>query len=114
MVNSAPQNYLRDVSVTVFLAAWIPLFGAFRGVADLSGGRFARKFTMLLVVVRDVGGYTAGVLFGKHPMVPAISPKKSWEGSGRVVAVRHHRGGPVGDLLLHHPWWIGIPSASSW
>ena len=32
------------------------------------------------VVCSDVGGYIAGVLFGKHPMAPAISPKKSWEG----------------------------------
>ena len=34
------------------------------------------------VVFADIGGYVAGVLFGKHPMVPAISPKKSWEGLG--------------------------------
>jgi phosphatidate cytidylyltransferase len=35
---------------------------------------------MIGVVCSDVGGYAAGVLFGKHPMVPAVSPKKSWEG----------------------------------
>ena len=29
---------------------------------------------------------SAGVLFGKHPMVPSISPKKSWEGfAGSLV-----------------------------
>ncbi|HET7740918.1 MAG TPA: phosphatidate cytidylyltransferase, partial [Mycobacterium sp.] len=28
-LKNAPQNYLRDVATTVFLAAWIPLFGAF-------------------------------------------------------------------------------------
>ena len=29
----------------------------------------------MLVVVFDIGGYTAGVLSGKHRMVPAISPR---------------------------------------
>ena len=33
-----------------------------------------RVFCLMLgVVASDVGGYTAGVLFGKHPMAPAIS-----------------------------------------
>ena len=41
----------------------------------------------LVVVASDVGGYAAGVLFGKHPMAPTISPKKSWEGfAGSVLA----------------------------
>ena len=31
-------------------------------------------------VLSDIGGYVAGVLFGKHPMAPTVSPKKSWEG----------------------------------
>ena len=30
-----------------------------------------------LTVLSDVGGYAAGVLFGKHPMAPSVSPKKS-------------------------------------
>jgi phosphatidate cytidylyltransferase len=61
------------------------------------------------VVFSDIGGYAAGVLFGKHPMVPAISPKKSWEGftgsllagtTAAVVAV---------VFLLDQPAWVGIP-----
>ena len=35
---------------------------------------------MVTVVASDTGGYAVGALFGKHPLVPAISPKKSWEG----------------------------------
>ena len=36
---------------------------------------------------RDIGGYVAGVLFGRHPIAPQISPKKSWEGFvGSVLA----------------------------
>ncbi len=38
-------------------------------------------FTFIAVTAAsDIGGYVAGVLFGRHPMAPVISPKKSWEG----------------------------------
>ena len=40
-----------------------------------------------ITVASDIGGYIAGVLFGKHPMAPVISPKKSWEGfAGSLLA----------------------------
>jgi phosphatidate cytidylyltransferase len=109
-LKDAPVNYLRDVSATVFLAAWIPLFGAF-GVLLVypDDGGWRVLCLMLGVVFSDIGGYAAGVLFGKHPMVPAISPKKSWEGfagslifgtAGAVIAV---------TFLLDKPAWVGVP-----
>lgn len=36
--------------------------------------------TVLGVCASDVGAYFVGVLFGKHPMNPRISPHKTWEG----------------------------------
>jgi phosphatidate cytidylyltransferase len=106
----APTNYLRDVAVTIFLAAWIPLFGAFGVLLVYPDDGWARVLCMLLAVVfSDIGGYVAGVLFGKHPMVPAISPKKSWEGFagsllfGTVAAVL------AVVYLLEQPAWVGIP-----
>ena len=108
-LGSAPQNYLRDVSVTVFLACWIPLFGAFGALLIYPDDGWARVFAMLLVVVcSDVGGYTAGVLFGKHPMVPAISPKKSWEGFIGSLVFATVAAVLLVIFLLHRPWWIGI------
>ncbi len=37
----------------------------------------------------DIGAYFAGRAFGKHPMTPRLSPKKTWEGlaGGLVVAM---------------------------
>ncbi len=109
-LKDAPVNYLRDVTATIFLAAWIPLFGAF-GVLLVypEDGRWRVLCLMLGVVFSDIGGYAAGVLFGKHPMVPAISPKKSWEGftgslifgtAASVLAV---------TFLLDKPAWVGVP-----
>jgi phosphatidate cytidylyltransferase len=109
-LSAAPANYPRDVSVTIFLAAWMPLFGAFGVLLIYPPDGAGRVFCLMLgVVASDVGGYTAGVLFGKHPMVPAISPKKSWEGLagslvlGIVVSVLAVR------FLLDKPAWVGVP-----
>jgi phosphatidate cytidylyltransferase len=43
-------------------------------------GRVRVLLFILLAVANDVGGYVAGVLFGRHPLAPSVSPKKSWEG----------------------------------
>lgn len=106
---AAPENYMRDLSVSVLVLAWLPMlatFGVFMVRED--EGAF-RVFTLVLVVVcSDVGGYAAGVLFGKHPMAPAISPKKSWEGLAGSLLV-----GTIGAVacalwLLDTHWWIGF------
>jgi phosphatidate cytidylyltransferase len=88
---SPPTNWLRDIGVSLFVLAWIPMCGAFAAMLsqlnyqDVPWQSFVLTF-MLCVVASDVGGYAAGVFFGSHPMVPAISPKKSWEGfAGSVV-----------------------------
>lgn len=108
--NATPQNYLRDVSATILLAAWIPLFGAFGVLLIYPGDGWARVFCMVLAVVfSDIGGYTAGVLFGKHPMVPAISPKKSWEGFAGSLICGTAAAVLAVVFLLDKPWWVGIP-----
>ena len=109
-LQSQPVNYLRDVSVTVFIAAWIPLCGAFAVLLVYPDDGWARVFALMLgVTFSDIGGYTAGVLFGKHRMVPEISPKKSWEGfAGSLIC------GTAGAMLavvffMDKPAWVGIP-----
>jgi phosphatidate cytidylyltransferase len=103
-----PANYLRDVSVTVFLAAWVALFASFAALLVYQHDGPGRVFSLAVgVVSSDVGGYAAGVLFGRHPMVPAISPKKTWEGLvGSLVS-----GVAATTLsvtsLAGKPWWIG-------
>ncbi len=37
-------------------------------------------------VISDISGYIIGNLFGKHLLVPTISPKKTWEGlAGSII-----------------------------
>src|SRR5699024_2828940 len=52
-------------------------------------------------------GYAFGVLFGKHPMAPAVSPKKSWEGFAGSITSAAVVGSLPGALLLGGPGWRG-------
>ncbi len=74
-------GYVRDVSASVLTAAYLPGFAAFATLLVIPADGAARVLCLMLAAVAsDIGGYAAGVLRGRHPMAPSISPKKSWEG----------------------------------
>ena len=81
-------GYVQNATASVFTLIYVPFLGSF--VALLLGEDEGVKAVITFIVVTiasDIGGYAAGVLFGKHPMAPVISPKKSWEGfAGSAVS----------------------------
>ncbi len=82
------EGYLRDVAASSFTASYVPFLAGFCALLA-QGPDGPRRVTVFIatVVCSDVGGYAAGVLFGKHPMAPSVSPKKSWEGfAGSLVS----------------------------
>jgi phosphatidate cytidylyltransferase len=102
-------GFVRDASAGVFLIGYVPLLAGFAILlVQPEADGLERVVTFFLVVIAsDVGGYVAGVLFGKHPMAPTISPKKSWEGfTGSALACI---GAGIGSvvLLLDGHWWVG-------
>jgi phosphatidate cytidylyltransferase len=101
-------NYLRDVSAGLFVAAYVPFFVSFATMMTVAPDGVGRVLTfMLCVVASDVGGYAAGVLAGRHPMAPTISPKKSWEGFAGSQVVGIGTGALAVALLLGGTWWQG-------
>ena len=81
-----------------------------------SGEGFSYIATLVILVgCNDTFAYVSGVLFGKHPLAPQISPKKTWEGfiGGLIFTA-------IGSALAfftiwldHHPFdWSGC--RSSW
>ncbi|MCL6538146.1 MAG: phosphatidate cytidylyltransferase [Acidothermus sp.] len=60
---------------------------------------------LAVVVANDVGGYAVGVLVGRHPLAPRVSPKKSWEGLAGSLATGTAVGVGVGVLVLDRVWW---------
>ena len=43
-------------------------------------GQFYVLYLIVVTKFSDMGAYLTGSLIGKHPLVPHISPKKTWEG----------------------------------
>ncbi len=63
---------------------------------------------IVVTTASDIGGYAAGVLFGKHPMAPVISPKKSWEGFAGSAVSCVVAGYLLVVYLLDGDWWVGV------
>ena len=104
-----PTGYLRDASSGVLVAMYVPLLAGFAVLLVVPDDGVARALAFIATVVAsDVGGYAAGVLIGKHPMAPSISPKKSWEGFGGSVVGCMIVSTPILALALDAPWWAGL------
>lgn len=112
------DGYVRNASAAVFVLVYVPFLASFVGLMLSEGGAtgFERwddgvkgiLAFILVTIASDIGGYAFGVLFGKHPMAPVISPKKSWEGfAGSAVSCVAAGIGLV-IWLFDAPWWVGV------
>jgi len=97
------SKMLTGVGVTVFGVLYIVFLGGFLVSMRVGFDNFPGLSTKLLsyfflvVMGSDVGAYYIGKNFGKHKLVPKISPNKTWEGFG-------------GGVLLA----IGFAALSTW
>lgn len=102
------EGMLLSIMGSVFALIWASfLLSAALLLYHSEDGPFKILTVILLAVSSDTFGYAVGVVWGKHPMAPRISPKKSWEGfagslSGAVVV-----GILCSVFLLGDTWWEG-------
>ncbi len=72
---------LRDAAAAMFPIAYIGLpLGALAAVR-VSGGREAVVLLMAAIIISDSAQYYTGRAFGRRPLAPSISPKKTLEGA---------------------------------
>lgn len=99
---------LQDCAASVLAVAWVPLMASFAVLLQQAGRGVAPVITFILCAIgNDIGGYAAGVLFGKHPMAPQVSPKKSWEGFAGSVALAT-LAAVICMWYLGGAWWWGL------
>jgi phosphatidate cytidylyltransferase len=82
------RNSITDMVYTVFASIYIVVNFAF---FYLLNGDARVLLVFIFSWISDTCAYFTGVFFGKHPLCPAISPKKTIEGS---------IGGMIGSALL--------------
>jgi phosphatidate cytidylyltransferase len=79
-----------DFAVTIAGIFYIGWFGAyFISLRNLPEGKWWILLVLPAVWLADSGAYFIGKRFGRHPLSPRLSPKKTWEGyfGGILVGV---------------------------
>jgi phosphatidate cytidylyltransferase len=112
------DGYVQNATASVFTMVYVPFLGSFVALMLAEGGHEGGGFHdagvkgiitfVVVTIASDIGGYVAGVLFGKHPMAPVISPKKSWEGFAGSVVLTVAAGIALVVALLDGDWWVGV------
>lgn len=98
-----------SVMSSVFIISWIPLLLSFALlILAEPNGQWLIATILLLAVANDTFGYIVGVMIGKHPMAPKISPKKSWEGFAGSMVGSMAVGAAAMHFWLDMPWWTGV------
>src|SRR4051812_40134222 len=98
-----------DVAAATFAAVYLGFLAGFASLMTIPPDGPRRVLIFVAgTVCSDVGGYATGVLFGKHPMAPTVSPKKSWEGFAGSATACMLWGALTLHFLLHQPYWEGV------
>lgn len=113
------EGYVQNATAAVFALIYLPFLGSFVALLlaedghpewtdQVDYGVLGVVAFVLVTIASDIGGYIAGVLFGKHPMAPVISPKKSWEGFIGSALFCVAAGVALVVYLLEGEWWVGV------
>lgn len=115
------DGYVQNATASVFTLIYVPFLASFVALLLAEGGNsptfgldlddvgMRGVITFIAITVAsDLGGYIAGVLFGKHPMAPVISPKKSWEGFAGSLLACVGVGVWLVTAFLGGDWWVGV------
>jgi phosphatidate cytidylyltransferase len=102
-------DVLADVMVAGFVQLYVPFLASLCVVLlSQEGGEWWVLAFITIVIAADTGAYASGLTFGKHPMAPLISPKKTWEGFAGAALAALVAGLLLGLFMLGIPWWAGL------
>ena len=102
------EAYVHQVTRSIFTLVYAPLLAGFAVLLSTQeNGAWKVLAFILLTAATDLGGYAAGAIFGKHPMAPKISPKKSWEGFAGALVLQLIVGVVLWVYVFDQPWWEG-------
>lgn len=102
------RGLLLDLAAGALVLLYVGLMGGFAVLLTAQdGGEWWTLAFLITVVAVDTGAYASGVLLGRTPMAPGISPNKTWEGFTGAALVALVAGILLSMLMLGQPWWVG-------
>ena len=108
LLTKGPDGFVQSATATTFSLLYLPFLAGFLILLAKPTTGLERVMTFVVLVgCNDTFGYIVGVLFGKHPLVPVISPKKSWEGLIGSLVFTVIGGSLAFRYILDTHWWVG-------
>jgi phosphatidate cytidylyltransferase len=102
------KDFVKRSTAAVFAIFYIPFLAGFILLLAKGTNPIGKIFTLVVLVsCNDTFAYFSGVLFGKHPLAPHISPKKTWEGLIGALVATTVGASLVFHFVLHDHWWLG-------
>jgi phosphatidate cytidylyltransferase len=102
------ENTLADSLAGVLTLLWIPFLGSFLFLLELADDGWQRVIIVVLAVVgNDTGGLVSGVMFGKHKLLPRVSPAKTWEGAVGGLLLGTLAATVAAYFFFDGEWYIG-------
>jgi phosphatidate cytidylyltransferase len=103
------SSLVLDLGAGAFVQGYVTFLATFAVVLTAAeGGQWWTLAFIVTAVAADTGAYAFGLMFGKHPMAPVISPKKTWEGFAGGAAASLVAGVLLSTLMLGNTWWFGL------
>ena len=108
LLRNGPEGFVASATATTLVLVYLPFLAGFLILLGNESNGLAQVMTFVILVgCNDTFGYFVGVLIGKHPMAPKISPKKSWEGLIGSIVFTTLGGGLMFHYVLDIHWHIG-------
>jgi len=108
LLRNGPEGFVASATATTLVLVYLPFLAGFLILLGNESNGLAQVMTFVILVgCNDTFGYFVGVLIGKHPIAPKISPKKSWEGLAGSIVFTMLGGGIMFHYVLDIHWHIG-------
>ncbi len=102
------SGFVKNATATTFALMYPGFISGFIFLLARSGDGFAYiSLLVILVGLNDTFAYLTGVLIGKHPMAPKISPKKTWEGFIGGLIFSSSGSALAFNYFLEQELWVG-------
>lgn len=107
-LRTGPEGFVKRATATTLVLVYLPFLAGFIILLARPFDGLYRVMTfVVLIACNDTFGYLVGVMAGRHPLVPKISPKKTWEGLAGSLFFTIIGGALSFHYLMHEHWWIG-------
>jgi phosphatidate cytidylyltransferase len=102
------ENFVKTASASALALIYLPFLAGFLILLARPHNGLARVMTfVVLVACNDTFAYLTGVLIGKHPLAPKISPKKTIEGLIGSLIFTVIGGSLAFHFIMNSHWWLG-------